>query len=281
MRGNYDNNRSRPFGHRSGSSSARPDPGRGNIMPVSRTRDIRRRREDRRHLGGHRGPQGPRALVNRIRAEGASRIGGRGHGRGHNHHHAQGAAGHGSRGQARALPLSDPFTGRDGAGMGRFGSQAADQNVPTILTNTTAQGNGLGSNNNVALLDTPQQFQVASGVGAQEPDFPFDPLFDEPRESPVPQTRTPANVTVRTLEARNATANNQPKPVRVVKNPLSRISNRNLRNVFAGIKSRPPKNYGAPMLRVAKATHTLQGHELTCASPDHSAFDGYDAGGDN
>ncbi|KAF9741310.1 hypothetical protein PMIN01_00849 [Paraphaeosphaeria minitans] len=285
MRANYDTNRHRPFGHRGGFSSARPDPGRGNIMPGSRARDIRRRREDRRQLGHQRGPQAPRSLLTRITVDGAGRAGGRargrGLGRGHNHHHAQGAADRGGRGQAQARPLADRITGGNGAGMGRVGTQAAEQNVSTVSTNTAAPGNGNNNNNNVALPDIPQQFEVASEVGAQEPEFPFDPLFDEPTESPAPRARAPVNVTARTLEVRTATANNNHKPIRAVKNPLNRISNRNLRNVFAGIKSRPPKNYGAPMLRVANATHTLQGHELTCSSPAHSAFDGYDAGDDD
>lgn len=251
MRVTSDIHRSRNFGHRGGSSSARPDPGRGNIMPGSRAREIRRRREDRRYVGGRRGPQGPSSLVNRITMD----RGGRGGGRGQNHHPV------GGRNREHPIPLAQRITG--GNVTGRAGAQAT--------AHTPNSGN---VNNNRSGLVTARPRPVAR---SQEPTFTFNPLPGQPVAAPVPvpQARDPVSTTTRTPAVRTSSAD-KPKPFRVIKNAVDGFTNAKLRAVFSGKKIRPPKVHGGMMLRVAKATHNLQGHELTAASPYHEPLDGDD-----
>ncbi|KAF2449403.1 hypothetical protein P171DRAFT_439929 [Karstenula rhodostoma CBS 690.94] len=277
MRGNNNNTRSRLFGNRAGSPNARPDPGRGSIMSGSRAQDIHRRREDRHNVGGQRGPQVARSLVDRITFDRGGRSGGRG--RGHNRHQAQGAARHGDRGQGgNPRPLVDRITGGNGAG--RVGTQAAGHNVAIASTDTTTHGNGFDTNSNVAFRVTPQQSQVASEVGAREPALPFDPLFDEPtrQEPQVPQAPVPVRVTAHTPGARTVVDTQRTRPARVAKKPGHFIKNAKLRGILLGTRPRQVKRHDAMLLRVAETTKSLQGHELTCASPAHSNVDGYGDG---
>ncbi|KAJ4359745.1 uncharacterized protein N0V89_000301 [Didymosphaeria variabile] len=262
--------RAGPSGNRAGTPGARPDPGRGSIMSGSRAQEVRRRRENHNNVGGHRGPQVARSLVDRITYTHGGPSGG---GRGRGQRPAQGATHRGGRGQAgNARPLTDRITGGNGMGNGRVAAQAANH----VQINTTVDHNGFSiapetqeTSHNV----TSQQPQDSLEGGAQEPTFPFDPLFDELPGPSAPQARAPVSAPQRVPPVPVNRVSNQHKPTRVVKNAVDIFQNAKLRAVLRGKKIREPKKAPGMLLRMGNMAHGIQGHELTSSSPTHDNGD--------